>query len=92
MMFSYSYRLDKKENEQLIRMVAKEKFFQFFLFQKTIQGYYLSLKEKEDINQTTLKYENEKIVFNNRIADNDSFDSVYEQENGRSTDQSKGNE
>ena len=40
----------------------------------------------------TLKYENEKIVFNNRIADNDSFDSVYEQENGRSVDQSKGNE
>lgn len=35
-MFSYRFRLDEKENEQSLRMVATEMFFLVFLFQKTI--------------------------------------------------------
>jgi hypothetical protein len=66
-------------------------FFSFFYFKNNL-GILFIVRGKEEINQTTLKYENEKIVFNNRIADNDSFDSVYEQENGRSVDQSESNE
>jgi hypothetical protein len=66
-------------------------FFSFFISKNNL-GILFIVRGKEEINQTTLKYENEKIVFNNRIADNDSFDSVYEQENGRSVDQSESNE
>mgnify|MGYP003433608789 FL=1 len=67
-------------------------FFLVFFISKNNLGILFIVRGKEEINQTTLKYENEKIVFNNRIADNDSFDSVYEQENGRSVDQSESNE
>lgn len=66
--------------------------FLVFFISKNNLGILFIVRGKEEINQTTLKYENEKIVFNNRIADNDSFDSVYEQENGRSVDQSESNE
>lgn len=87
-MFSYRFiSMKKRTNNRCNRNV----FFSFFISKNNL-GILFIVRGKEEINQTTLKYENEKIVFNNRIADNDSFDSVYEQENGRSVDQSKGNE
>lgn len=33
-MFSYRFRLDEKENEQSLRMVATEMFFSFFYIKK----------------------------------------------------------